>query len=201
MFLMSCTKLDIILGPMFSGKTTKLLEIAENLDSQMIKYIIIKPDIDNRYLDEINQSSNTFVISHNLKKKECLSSNNLDLILKDLDSDHLDYILIDEAQFFPNLYHFVIACLEKKRINIVLFGLDGDYLRKPMGEILNLVPIANSIVKLKSSCNFCKEDAIFTHRICSDTKQVLIGGIEKYIPLCRNHYIMENNLNTSSDYL
>ena len=45
------------------------------------------------------------------------------------------------------------------------------------------------ITKLASKCHICKAEAIFTHRIVADGEQVLIGGSDKYIPLCRNHYI------------
>ena len=65
-----------------------------------------------------------------------------------------------------------------------------------MGEILDLLPIADSITKLKSKCNTCGAEAIFTHRISNEKEQVIIGGSDKYIPLCRNHYIIENKLNT-----
>lgn len=100
--------------------------------------------------------------------------------------------MIDEGQFFNNLYNFCILCLEKLNINVIVTGLDGDYKRKPMGEILDLLPIANTITKLSSKCNVCQEDAIFTHRTVSNTDQVLIGGCDEYIPLCRKHYVEKN---------
>jgi len=67
-----------------------------------------------------------------------------------------------------------------------------------MGEILDLIPIANTVTKLASNCSVCQQEAIFTHRIVNDSEQVLIGGSDKYIPLCRNHYIEKNNLLTDS---
>lgn len=196
--------LDIILGPMFSGKTTKLLEIMDTLDSKGIKYMTIKPNIDNRYNDS---DKNNFIVSHNLIKRECNVISDLKTLyqeLKDNNSkytdelDKIQYVLIDEAQFFNNLYNFTLLCLERLRINVIVTGLDGDFQRKAMGEILNLLPIANKIIKLSSKCEICKEDAIFTHRLVNDSEQVLIGGSDKYIPLCRNHYVEKNNLLASS---
>lgn len=191
---MITSKLDIILGPMFSGKTTKLLEIIENLDSTNKKYLVIKPQIDDRYLND----QKNFIVSHNFIKKECIVTTDLKKILSELKPSQFEYILIDEAQFFPDLYNFTVSCLEKLNINVIVTGLDGDYLRKPMGEILNLLPIADSITKLKSKCNTCGKEAIFTHRISAEKEQVIIGGSDKYIPLCRNHYTIENKLNTLS---
>ena len=107
-------------------------------------------------------------------------------------------MIIEEGQFFQHLYNFCLLCLEKLKINVIVTGLDGDYQRKPIGEILDLVPIANTVTKLASKCSICQQEAIFTHRIVNDSDQVLIGGSDKYIPLCRNHYIEKNNLLTDS---
>jgi len=198
------SKLDIILGPMFSGKTTKLLEIMDALDNEGIKYIAIKPQIDDRYTQN---NENNYIISHNLKKRECKVSSNLKEIFEEIStnrtikstrSESIQYVIIDEAQFFQNLYSFCLLCLENLKINVIVTGLDGDYQRKPMGEILLLLPIANTITKLSSKCQECQEEAIFTHRIVNDSDQVLIGGSDKYIPLCRNHYVEKNNLVTDS---
>lgn len=194
------SKLDIILGPMFSGKTTKLLEIMDTLDKQNIKYLVVKPEIDDRYTEK---TDNNFIVSHNLRKKECRVVSNLKEVLDEIKknktilstrSDSIEYILIDEAQFFQHLYAFCIICLEKFNINVIVTGLDGDYERKSMGEILSLLPIANNITKLSARCNICNSEAIFTHRISKEKEQVLIGGSDKYVPLCRYHYIKENNL-------
>lgn len=184
-------KLDIILGPMFSGKTTKLIEIMNSFDKEKIKYLAVKPQIDNRYTKE---NENNYIVSHNLIKKECKIPSNLKDVLEEIkkSSEQIDYIIIDEAQFFENLFDFCIICLEELNINVIVTGLDGDYQRKPMGEILNLLPIANTITKLSSRCNICNQEAIFTHRISNEKNQVLIGGSDKYIPLCRFHYVKEN---------
>ena len=198
------SKLDIILGPMFSGKTTKLLEIMDALDREGIKYFAVKPHIDDRYVEN---NENNYIISHNLKKKECKVSSNLKDVFKEISenrtisstrSDSIQYVIIEEGQFFQHLYNFCLLCLEKLKINVIVTGLDGDYQRKPMGEILDLVPIANTVTKLASKCSICQQEAIFTHRIVNDSDQVLIGGSDKYIPLCRNHYIEKNNLLTDS---
>ena len=199
------SKLDIILGPMFSGKTTKLLEIMDTFDEQNIKYLAVKPKIDDRYTS--GSKDTNFIVSHNLKKRECKLIDNLKEILEEIKkfktisstrSYSIQYIIIDEAQFFDNLYNFCIICLERFGINVVVTGLDGDYQRKPMGEILNLLPIANTITKLKSTCHICKGEAIFTHRFAGNSDQVLIGGSDCYYPLCREHYVEENSLSTES---
>ena len=78
------------------------------------------------------------------EKKECKVSNNLKDIFDEIKVNNsekkIQYVLIDEGQFFKNLYNFTILCLEKLKINVIVTGLDGDFQRKPMGEILNLLP-------------------------------------------------------------
>lgn len=192
---MDDAKLDLIIGPMFSGKTTKLLEVIHKLESENLKYLVVKPKIDDRYDDK------NFIVSHNMIKKECQVLSDLNELLDTVDSE-IKYILIDEGQFFPNLYKFVLTCLELLNISVVVTGLDGDYLRKPIGEILDLIPISDSVLKLKSKCQLCEKPAIFTHRFVeNNNEQVLVGGSETYMPLCRCHYREENSLkklNTSS---
>ena len=194
------SKLDMILGPMFSGKTTKLLEIMDVFDKQGIKYIAVKPNIDDRYNET---DKNNFIVSHNFTKRECKVTSDLKDIFYEIQknktiestrSESVQYVLIDEAQFFKNLYNFCIACLEFLNINVVVTGLDGDFMRKPMGEILDLLPIANTITKLSSKCHHegCNDPGIFSHRIVADQSQVLIGGSDKYVPLCRGHYLEYN---------
>ena len=87
------TKLDIILGPMFSGKTTKLLEIMDVFDKQNIKYMAVKPHIDNRYTENDN---NNFIISHNLKKRECKVSSNLKDVFANSFKNKIAYKIIEK---------------------------------------------------------------------------------------------------------
>lgn len=185
---MSNPKLDIIIGPMFSGKTTKLIEIIDNLHQKSLKYLVIKPNFDNRY-NESNK--NNFIVSHQFTKRECLIvSSDLDGVFDFLkENTEIKHVLIDEGQFFTNLYSFCLLCLENLNINVVVTGLDGDYKREPIGEILNLIPISDTVTKLNSKCKFCDNPGIFTHRTSNEKNQVLIGGNDKYIPLCRNHYL------------
>jgi thymidine kinase len=71
----------------------------------------------------------------------------------------------------------------------MLLGLDGTYERKPFGKITNLIPLAETVVKLKAICSVCFKDASFTKRINSkETKDVDVGGKDKYISVCREHF-------------
>ena len=121
---MECnSKLDLILGPMFSGKTTKLLEIMKSFDENKIKYLAVKPKIDDRYTSD----NNNFIVSHNLERKECIVSNNLKEIYESIKNiKSFDYIIIDEAQFLK-IYILLFVMFRKLNINIIVTGLDGDF--------------------------------------------------------------------------
>jgi thymidine kinase len=185
---MTSASLKVIMGPMFSGKTSTLINIIDNFEKTNKEFITIKPDIDNRY------SYDNFIISHNKEKKQCYVSNNLGSLKPLLKSKNLDYIIIDEAQFFDKLKEFCCFCLETLNINIIVAGLDGDYKRNRIGHILDLIPLADTVIKLKSVCYKCKEHALFSHRLVQDDSKILVGSNE-YIPLCRACYINYNNLN------
>ena len=78
--------------------------------------------------------------------------------------------------------------------NIVIAGLDGDYKRNNFGEIHKLIPLCDNITKKKSLCLKCNNGnkALFSHRICSNDSQILVGSENKYIPVCRKHYLELN---------
>jgi thymidine kinase len=108
------------------------------------------------------------------------------------DSDFMGskIILIDEAQFFPDLLEFVLLAVETFKKEVILFGLDGDADRKPFGQLLECIPLADEVIKLKAFCKLCGDgtEALFTFCQKEKTTQICVGGPETYMPLCRKHY-------------
>ena len=180
--------LDIIMGPMFSGKSFELIRRIRLLKILEKKFLVLKPIIDDRY------SKDNVICTHNYDKESCLPVKNL---FDSIDESFKDYdtIFIDEAQFFPDLKDFVLKSLEEYNINIVLTGLDGDYLRKPFGQILDLIPYSDTCIKKSALCKLCMNGnkALFSHRLINENKQILVGSNDTYIPVCRKHYIELNN--------
>ena len=126
---------------------------------------------------------------HTLERSN-ISCLNLKSIANTNQYNNSNVIMIDEAQFFPDLFDFVTNAIDVDNKEIVIAGLDGDYKRQPFGDILKLIPHSDNIIKLKARCNLCDmENAIFTKRIVDSNKQFLVGGSESYIPVCRKHYI------------
>ena len=191
--------LELIIGPMFSGKTSLLIDLynKHNESNEVAnkkktlyninKVIAINYDKDNRY--GFNQIS-----SHNGKTINCISINNLyDLIFSnDMHKLNLaEYIFINEAQFFKELKSWVLNQVETYNKNIILCGLDSDFKREKFGEIWDLIPHANKITKLSGICTKCSNPSIYTHRISTETEQEVIGT-SNYIPVCRMCYCSLN---------
>ena len=176
--------LEIILGSMYSGKTSRLVEIFKQCQFCNISVIVINHTIDNRYDDNL-------MSTHDQIKIPCLKTENLfDLWAENIDLLIIrsDVILINEGQFFPDLKEFVEKMLEHKK-KIYICGLDGDFERKKFGQILNLIPLCDKVTKLTSLCSLCKNGTpgIFSKRITSEKEQTVVGS-DNYIPVCRSCY-------------
>jgi thymidine kinase len=104
---------------------------------------------------------------------------------------NIEYVIIEEAQFFPDLYDLVVEMVEKRRQHVIVFGLDGDSERRPFGQVLNLIPFADKYVKLYAECNLCGNHtpAVFTKRTSGAVGQVFVGGEDSYNAVCRKHYL------------
>lgn len=183
--------LELILGPMFSGKTSKLLEVYKQYTFCNIPICVINHIEDTRYQGENK------MVTHDQKSIPCINCTSLQdafALDDELHKETLSAVLINEGQFFPDLYNFVCVLLTHKK-HVYVCGLDGDFQRKKFGSILDLIPLCDSVHKLNSLCVYCKNGtkAIFSHRIDNKTtEQKQIGASDKYIPLCRKCYMTDN---------
>jgi thymidine kinase len=183
--------LEIILGPMFSGKTSKILELYKQCEFSNIPVIVINHISDDRYSD-------TMLSTHDKQMIPCIKVEKLfDLSLsEELQQKVLEakVILINEGQFFSDLYEWVSKMVDIWSKEIYVCGLDGDSNREKFGQMLDLIPICDKVNKLKSICSICKNGtrAIFSLRLSNQHQQVLIGS-DCYKPVCRNCYIENVN--------
>lgn len=190
--------LEIILGPMYAAKTTRLVEIYKQCQFCNISVAVINHSIDNRYDD-------TLLSTHDKVKIPCIKTDKL----MDLYTEHIipldefttiprfqdklkiaksEVILINEGQFFPDLYEFVNKLLNNEK-KVYVCGLDGDFERKKFGQILEIIPLCDKIYKLTSLCSICKNGnkGIFSMRLTNEKEQTVVGS-ENYIPVCRECY-------------
>jgi thymidine kinase len=123
------------------------------------------------------------IVNHDKKEHTCISLSRLE----DIVSLVHPIIYINEAQFFPDLLEFVKKWESK---DIYIFGLDGDFQRNPMGQILQVIPLCDTVQKLKGKCK-CDKGSLFSKRITNDMNPYLLDETA-YIPLCRNCYLNYN---------
>ncbi len=191
-----CGYLDVVIGPMYSGKTSYLLRDM-NIFSIMGAKIL--------YINHILDTRADVFSTHNSMIKDNINEDNLKTIkienlydLYDMCKDFL-VIVIDEAQFFKNLKNFVLDMVEKEGKRVIVAGLSGDFKRQVFGEVLELIPYCDRITKLSAFCKICArdkkmKDAHFSYKFIDDsndnnTNNISVGGYEKYMPLCRECYI------------
>lgn len=179
--------LDIVFGPMFAGKSSYILTIVRRNTALGIRVLVIKPSIDHRY------SSDAEVVTHDQARTPCVVVEQLHDAIDTV--NQYDVIVVEEAQFFSDLVDFVKETVDRKKKRVILVGLDGDSNRRPFGHLLECVPMADEIIKLKALCARCRngKPALFTHRRTQNQDQVHVGGAEEYTPLCRECYTNESS--------
>ncbi|KAL8189186.1 hypothetical protein R6Q57_028752 [Mikania cordata] len=149
----------------------------------VLKVAIIKSSKDTRYgLDSI--------VTHDGERLSCWPLTALSSFKEriGLEAYHqLEVIGIDEAQFFEDLYDFCVKAADHDGKTVIVAGLDGDYLRRSFG-VLDIIPIADSVTKLRARCELCGKPAAFTLRKTEETERELVAGADVYMPVCRHHY-------------
>lgn len=173
--------LHLFLGPMFSGKTSALVQKYRTYSRTGFKVIVINHALDVRY-------SSSHLSTHDATTVPCTFASHLK-DMSDLIKD-VDVVLINEGQFFDDLKETVLDWVDNKMKIVYVCGLDGTSDRTPFGQILSLIPYADSYEKLRSICEACgKKDAPFTYRDKTQSNgQDIQVGVKEYKPMCRTCY-------------
>lgn len=185
-------RIDVIIGPMFAGKTSELLNRVNQAQDSGLRVMLVKSEKDSRY-------STKHIVTHDGKKKDCFSVSDLADVKANYSKEYAEchVVAIDEAQFFKDLVAFCQMAADRDNKHVVIAGLDGDFLRKRFGQVVDMLPLADSVKKLSADCYFCAKHgaagtsypAIFSLRITGTQDQELVGGAEAYVAACRKHYV------------
>lgn len=174
-------RLTVVAGPMFSGKTSKLVAMVEVFTRMGHKVLTVKPKLDNRFggRDEIHSHDHkktaAIVVDHNHPREI------LDKILE----VHPREVVIDEVQFFNKREIIkVIDTLRKHGIHVVAGGLLYDYRRKPFGATADLLGLADERLEVFAICQRCGSLARHLERKSGGKGQIVVGGADKYIAVC-----------------
>ncbi len=177
-------RLELIMGPMFSGKTTEAMRRSHLYSLQGKKVMAINHEINKRYGSDV-------IHSHDKKElHNCYALADLYHLYEYLrkEYDEADVLFIEETQFFQNAYDFIRNAVDIDGKIIIAAGLDGDYKREPFGDMNRLVSIADEVVKLHALCSVCRDgtSAPFTMRVNKDNAEtVSVGGMGDYEGVCR----------------
>jgi len=172
----------VIFGPMFSGKSTEMFR-------QINRHIIAgKKTAVFKYSNDTRYGRKHLAYSHDgltLKAIPVSSFENITI------RDDIQVIGIDEGQFIEGLVDFCDYHANHGR-SVIVSGLDADFKRDPFQQIVDLIPKAEHVVKLHSVCVNCKDDqGAFSKKISSNKDIEDIGGIDKYISVCRKCYFKD----------
>ena len=175
-------QLELICGPMFSGKSEELMRRLRRVGYARKHAILVKPAIDDRY--SVNE-----VVSHEGQRMAARVVRNPEAILAL--ATGCDVVGVDEGQFLDDSLIDVCEQLVDRGIRVVIAGLDLDYRREPFGPMPRLLAMADEVAKLKAVCHGCGESALYTQRLFDGKpapfsgETVVIGGLDSYEARCR----------------
>ena len=170
--------LHVIIGCMFSGKTSTLISHIERHMFAKKSCLILNHSSDTRY-------GNNNIYTHRgvgNKNIPCVMVDKLD----DIIVDNYDVICIDEGQFFPDLFYNVVRYLRMKKM-VIVAGLNADFNQNPIGEMQKLIGLATNVTYLTAVCVSCGNDAQISHRKNNSNKEVnVVGSDDLYEARCFN---------------
>lgn len=182
-------KLTLIVGPMYSGKTSELLSLVEIYSLGRKKYLVFKPEIDTRY-------SVDHVVSHTGQKVPAITVPGSGGLLEKFESvnEKLDAIFVDEVHFFDADIVDAVKKIILDGVDVFCVGLDMSYKHRPFKTTASLMAIADEVIKKKAVCHVCGEyKAVVSHKITDNSEsEIDVGGMEKYIAVCRECYLKLN---------
>ncbi len=181
--------LEVVCGPMFSGKSEELIRRLRRAKIARQCVITFKNSLDNRH-----ENAFEYVVSHDGTKLDAQPINSVDDILSIAQAVDADVVGIDEVQFFPNTVINIICQLVENNRRVIVAGLDLDFRGVPFGPMPLLLAIADKITKLQAICSLCGVDAHFTQRLVNNEPAnfedpiILVGAQEAYQARCRGCY-------------
>jgi len=180
----SMGSITLIIGCMFSGKSTEIMRLIKRYKILKKQILIINHITDQRY-------ATSSISTHDQQQIECEMAASLMPIKQTEKYRESQVIVIEEAQFFTDLFNFTTSVADIDNKTVIVAGLSGDFNRNPFGDIQRLIPHAENITKLSALCVKCGDGTLahFSKRIDTENKdQTLVGTTSEYIAVCRKHF-------------
>lgn len=183
-------KLEVICGPMFSGKSEELIRRLRRAQYAKLNVLTCKHRLDDRHMIEC-------VVSHDGKKMEAEAIEDVHDLTRLGNVNNIDVIGIDEAQWFDTELIATVCRLVDAGKRVIIAGLDLDFRGVPFGCMPLLLAIADDITKLRAICCVCGKDAHFTQRLVGgepakyNDPVILVGAEESYQARCRDCHVID----------
>jgi thymidine kinase len=176
-------RIEVIVGPMFSGKSEELIRRLKRARIARQRVVCYKPDIDLRY-------HRSAIASHSDQTHEACTVANVEALKAALfpQLNDVDVIGIDEVQFLDASIIPLIVELVHLGKRIILAGLDTTFNAEPFGPVPALMAIADEVAKLSAVCMVCGQPAIHTQRLGQSQELVVVGAAGLYEARCRTHF-------------
>ena len=168
--------IEVICGSMFSGKTEELIRRLKRAQFAKQRIEIFKPEVDNRYDDELVTSHD----QNQIRSTPVPAAANIPILASDC-----DVVGIDEAQFFDSEIVQICNDLANRGIRVIVAGLDMDFKGNPFGPMPALMATAEYVTKVHAVCTKTGNLAQYSHRTSKEDNLVVLGEKEVYEPLSR----------------
>ncbi len=172
--------IEVICGPMFSGKSEELIRRITRYQIARVPTQTFKPALDNRY-------SEGSVVSHSRLAIEAEPVADSTQLLHAVEA-RTAVVGVDEAQFFDMNLVDVAHRLAATGMQVIVAGLDTDYLRRPFGPVPHLMLGAEYVTKSLAVCHSCGGPGMYTQRVIDSQELVVLGASGSYEARCRRCY-------------
>jgi thymidine kinase len=176
-------RIEVITGPMFSGKSEELIRRLKRARIARQRVACFKPDIDLRY-------HRTSIASHSAQTHDAVTVATTEHLKQELypQLDKIEVVGIDEVQFFDEpIIAFAVELVHLGK-RVLMAGLDTTFTAEPFGPVPALMAIADEVTKLSAVCMTCGAPAIHTQRLGSSQELVVVGAAGLYEARCRAHF-------------
>lgn len=177
---------EVITGPMFSGKSDELIRRLRRARIARQKIHVFKPSIDTRYTEgKVTSHAGTEFEATPVERSAAIT---------ELVDDETTVVGIDEAQFFDLDLIRVVQELADQGVRVIVAGLDTDFRGEPFGPMPTLMAQAERVDKLTAICMVCGDPATRTQRLINgrparfEDPVVVVGASELYEARCRRHH-------------
>lgn len=180
---------------MNSGKSTQLIQAHFNYIERGMKPLAMTPECDSRYGRGIIGARVGLKLEVDVFSKD---SNLFSIVENQVNENNIDVFIVDEGQFLSKEQVYQLASVvDLLNIPVIVYGLKTDFKLEMFEGSYHLMCLADKVEELKTIC-WCGNKAHMNARVgdnglvLREGEQVEIGGNERYVSLCRKHY-MEGN--------